>query len=127
VKRLVTPAGVIHRETLALSRPDAVSLASHHRGLLQESERMTTFDATVPTAQVGIFAPAGGIVRFLGEAGALWRFLTRGVLLLMLTRGIYRFWLTTGIRRYLWSSTELAGGSFAAFECGNTQAICSGS
>jgi uncharacterized membrane protein YjgN (DUF898 family) len=45
----------------------------------------------------------------------------------MLTRGIYRFWLTTGVRRYLRSSTELAGESFAAFECGNTKAICSGS
>jgi hypothetical protein len=58
VKRLVIPAGVIHRETLALSRPDAVSLASHHRGLLQESERMTTFDATVSAAQAGIVCSA---------------------------------------------------------------------
>jgi uncharacterized membrane protein YjgN (DUF898 family) len=88
---------------------------------------MTTFDATVPAAQVGIFAPANGIVRFLGEGRAFWRLLARGAPLLMLTRGIYRFWLMTGVRRYLWSSTELAGGSFAAFECGNTKAICSGS
>jgi hypothetical protein len=58
VKRLVTPPGVIHRETLALSRPDAVGLASHHRDLLQESERMTTFDATVSAAQAGIVCSA---------------------------------------------------------------------
>jgi tRNA C32,U32 (ribose-2'-O)-methylase TrmJ len=58
VKRLVAPAGVIHRETLALSRPDAVSLASHHRDVLQESERMTTFDATVSAAQAGIVCSA---------------------------------------------------------------------
>jgi tRNA C32,U32 (ribose-2'-O)-methylase TrmJ len=58
VKRLVTPAGVIHRETLALSRPDAVTLASHHRDVLQESERMTTFDATVSAAQAGIACSA---------------------------------------------------------------------
>jgi hypothetical protein len=58
VKRLVTPAGVIHRETLALSRPDAVSLASHHRGFIQESERMTTLDATVFAAQTSIVCSA---------------------------------------------------------------------
>jgi hypothetical protein len=58
VKRLVTPAGVIHRETLALSRPDAVTLASHHRDVLQESERMITFDATVSAAQAGIACSA---------------------------------------------------------------------
>jgi hypothetical protein len=58
VNRLVTPPGVIHRETLALSRPDAVGLASHHRYLLQESERMTTFDATVSAAQAGIVCSA---------------------------------------------------------------------
>jgi uncharacterized membrane protein YjgN (DUF898 family) len=73
---------------------------------------MTTFDATVPAAQVGMFAPAGGIVRFLGEAGAFWRLLARGAVLLMFTLGIYRFWLTTDIRRYLWANTELAGESF---------------
>lgn len=73
---------------------------------------MTTFGATVPAAQVGIFAPTGGVVRFLGEAGAFWRLLARGAALLMFTLGIYRFWLTTDIRRYLWSNTELAGESF---------------
>src|SRR5712671_4099961 len=73
---------------------------------------MTSFDATVPTAQAGIVAPAGGAVRFLGQAGAFWRLLARGAVLLMLTLGIYRFWLTTDVRRYLWSNTELAGESF---------------
>ncbi len=73
---------------------------------------MTTFDATVPAAQVGMFAPAGGIVRFLGETGAFWQLLARGAVLLMFTLGIYRFWLTTDIRRYLWANTELAGESF---------------
>ena len=73
---------------------------------------MTTFDATVPAAQVGMFAPAGGIVRFLGETGPFWQLLARGAVLLMFTLGIYRFWLTTDIRRYLWANTELAGESF---------------
>ena len=30
---------------------------------------MSSFDATVPAAQTGIVAPAGGIVRFRGPAG----------------------------------------------------------
>jgi uncharacterized membrane protein YjgN (DUF898 family) len=73
---------------------------------------MSSFDAAVPAAQAGIVAPAGGAVRFLGQAGAFWRLLGRGAVLLMLTLGIYRFWLTTDVRRYLWSNTELAGESF---------------
>jgi uncharacterized membrane protein YjgN (DUF898 family) len=73
---------------------------------------MISFDATVSAAQVGRVAPAGGIVRFGGEAGRFWRLLARGAVLLMCTLGIYRFWLTTDIRRYLWSNTELAGESF---------------
>jgi uncharacterized membrane protein YjgN (DUF898 family) len=73
---------------------------------------MTTFDATVPAAQADIAAPAGGVVRFRGDAGAFWRLLIHGAVLLMVTLGIYRFWLTTDIRRYLWSNTELAGQSF---------------
>ena len=73
---------------------------------------MTTFDATVTAAQAGIVAPAGGVVRFRGEARAYWRLLTRGAVLLMFTLGIYRFWLTTDIRRFLWSNMELAGDSF---------------
>jgi uncharacterized membrane protein YjgN (DUF898 family) len=73
---------------------------------------MSSSDAAVPTAQAGIVAPAGGAVRFLGQAGAFWRLLGRGAVLLMLTLGIYRFWLTTDVRRYLWSNTELAGESF---------------
>jgi uncharacterized membrane protein YjgN (DUF898 family) len=73
---------------------------------------MTTFDATVSAAQFASVAPAGGIVRFRGEAGRFWRLLARGAVLLMATLGIYRFWLTTDIRRFLWSNTELAGESF---------------
>jgi uncharacterized membrane protein YjgN (DUF898 family) len=73
---------------------------------------MTTFDATVPAVQFASVAPAGGIVRFRGEAGRFWRLLARGAVLLMCTLGIYRFWLTTDIRRFLWSNTELAGDSF---------------
>jgi uncharacterized membrane protein YjgN (DUF898 family) len=73
---------------------------------------MTTFDATVSAAQFASLAPAGGIVRFRGEAGRFWRLLARGAVLLMATLGIYRFWLTTDIRRFLWSNTELAGESF---------------
>src|SRR5712671_3268420 len=73
---------------------------------------MTTFDATVPAAQIGAVAPAGGVVRFGGEPRAFWRLLAHGAVLLMLTLGIYRFWLTTDVRRFLWSSTELAGESF---------------
>jgi uncharacterized membrane protein YjgN (DUF898 family) len=73
---------------------------------------MTGFDATVPTAQAGHVAPAGGTVRFRGAAASFWRLLGRGAVLLMFTLGIYRFWLTTDVRRYLWSSTELAGESF---------------
>src|SRR5882672_9278748 len=73
---------------------------------------MSSFDATVPTAQAGIVAPAAGAVRFRGQAGVFWRLLARGAVLLMVTLGIYRFWLTTDVRRYLWSSTELAGESF---------------
>ena len=70
---------------------------------------MTTIDATVPAAQVGSAAPAGGIVRFRGDARAFWRLLVHGAVLLMATLGLYRFWLTTDIRRFLWSNTELAG------------------
>jgi len=73
---------------------------------------MTTFDATVPAAQFASAAPAGGVVRFRGEAGRFWRLLARGAVLLMCTLGIYRFWLTTDIRRFLWSNAELAGESF---------------
>jgi Zn-dependent protease with chaperone function len=73
---------------------------------------MTTFDATVSAAQFASVAPAGGIVRFRGEAGRFWRLLARGAVLLMATLGIYGFWLTTDIRRFLWSHTELAGESF---------------
>jgi uncharacterized membrane protein YjgN (DUF898 family) len=73
---------------------------------------MTTFDATVPAAQIDAIAPAGGVVRFCGKPRAFWRLLAHGAVLLMLTLGIYRFWLTTDIRRFLWSNTELAGESF---------------
>jgi uncharacterized membrane protein YjgN (DUF898 family) len=73
---------------------------------------MSSFDATVPTAQAGAVAPAGGALRFCGRPGVFWRLLTRGAVLLMVTLGIYRFWLTTDVRRYLWSNTELAGESF---------------
>jgi uncharacterized membrane protein YjgN (DUF898 family) len=73
---------------------------------------MSSLDATVFAAPVGIVAPAGGPVRFRGRPGVLWRLLARGAVLLMLTLGIYRFWLTTDVRRYLWSNTELAGDSF---------------
>ena len=48
-------------------------------------------------------------VRFLGDAGAYWRLLVRGALLLMVTLGIYRFWLATDVRRFLWANTEVAG------------------
>ncbi len=70
---------------------------------------MTTFDAAVPAAPAGLAAPAGGAVRFVGNAGVFWRLLLRGAVLLMFTLGIYRFWLTTDIRRFLWSNTELLG------------------
>ena len=50
-------------------------------------------------------------VRFTGEAGAFWRLLLRGALLLAVTLGIYRFWLATDVRRFLWSHTEIAGES----------------
>ena len=73
---------------------------------------MTTFDATVPAAQIGAVAPAASVVRFGGEPRAFWRLLAHGAVLLMFTLGIYRFWLTTDIRRFLWSNTELAGESF---------------
>jgi len=73
---------------------------------------MTTFDATVPAAQIGAVAPAANVVRFGGEPRTFWRLLAHGAVLLMLTLGIYRFWLTTDIRRFLWSNTELAGESF---------------
>ena len=39
-------------------------------------------------------------VRFTGEAGAFWRLLLRGALLLAVTLGIYRFWLATDVRRF---------------------------
>ena len=73
---------------------------------------MTTIDATVHAAQVGSAAPAGGIVRFRGDARAFWRLLVHCAVLLMATLGLYRFWLTTDIRRFLWSNTELSGESF---------------
>src|SRR6187200_646883 len=70
---------------------------------------MTTFDATVPAAQIGAVAPAGGFVRFRGEPRPFWRLLAHGAVLLMFTLGIYRFWLATDVRRFLWSNTEIAG------------------
>jgi len=73
---------------------------------------MTVLDATVPAAQAGLAAPAGGPVRFVGDARFFWRLLVRGAVLLMFTLGIYRFWLTTDIRRFLWSDTELLGETF---------------
>jgi uncharacterized membrane protein YjgN (DUF898 family) len=50
-------------------------------------------------------------VRFTGTAGAFWRILLRGAVLLAVTLGIYRFWLATDVRRFLWSHTEIAGES----------------
>jgi uncharacterized membrane protein YjgN (DUF898 family) len=79
---------------------------------------MTTFDATVSAAQFASAAPAGGMVRFRGEAGRFWRLLARAAVLLMFTLGIYRFWLTTDIRRFLWSNNR---GEWAALET-----ICAG-
>jgi uncharacterized membrane protein YjgN (DUF898 family) len=73
---------------------------------------MTTLDAAVPAARAGHAGPAGGPVRFLGDAGYFWRLLARGAVLLMFTLGVYRFWLTTDIRRFLWSNTELLGETF---------------
>jgi len=73
---------------------------------------MTSFDATVATAQTGRVVPAGGVARFRGDSRPFWRLLIHGAVLLMFTLGIYRFWLTTDIRRFLWSNTELAGESF---------------
>jgi uncharacterized membrane protein YjgN (DUF898 family) len=73
---------------------------------------MTTFDATVPAAQIGAVTPAGGILRFGGESRVFWMLLAHGAVLLMFTLGIYRFWLTTDIRRFLWANTELAGETF---------------
>lgn len=63
-----------------------------------------------PETTVAAGSPVPG-VRFLGEARAYWRLLTRGALLLMVTLGIYRFWLTTDVRRFLWANTEVAGES----------------
>ena len=73
---------------------------------------MSTLDAAAPPALADTAAPAGGVVRFLGDGRAYWRLLIRGGVLLMFTLGIYRFWLTTDIRRFLWSNTELAGDGF---------------
>ena len=73
---------------------------------------MTVLDATVPAAQAGLAAPAGGSVRFVGQARFFWHLLVRGGVLLMFTLGIYRFWLATDIRRFLWSNTELSGETF---------------
>jgi uncharacterized membrane protein YjgN (DUF898 family) len=78
---------------------------------------MTSFEATAAAAQSGSLVPgslvpAAGVVRFRGAAGAFWRLVARGAVLLMVTLGIYRFWLTTDIRRNLWSNTELNGESF---------------
>ena len=72
---------------------------------------MTILHAAAPPAQAGRLALAAGAGRFRGDAGAYWRLLARGAVLLMVTLGIYRFWLTTDIRRFLWSNTELAGQS----------------
>jgi uncharacterized membrane protein YjgN (DUF898 family) len=78
---------------------------------------MTTFDATVAAAQAGRIVPAGGIMRFSGDARRFWLLLAHGAILPMCTLAIHRFWLTTNIRRYLWSNTELAGESFEHNVC----------
>jgi hypothetical protein len=81
---------------------------------------MTTFDATVSAAQFASIAPAGGIVRFRGEAGRFWRLLARGAVLLMRTLGIYRFERRLGaaIERQVRASLDTHH-TGAAFECGN--------
>ena len=60
--------------------------------------------AAVPPAPPAPTRP----IRFTGDAGAFWRLLLRGALLLAVTLGIYRFWLATDVRRFLWSHTEIA-------------------
>ena len=61
--------------------------------------------AAVPPAPAAPTRP----VCFTGDAGAFWRLLLRGALLLAVTLGIYRFWLATDVRRFLWSHTEVSG------------------
>ena len=61
--------------------------------------------AAVPPAPAAPTRP----VRFTGDAGAFWRLLLRGALLLAVTLGIYRFWLATDVRRFLWSHTDVSG------------------
>ena len=69
---------------------------------------MTPFDATVAAAQAGRIVPAGGIVRFGGDARRFWPLLAHGAILLI---------CTPDIRRYLWSNSGLAGESFEYSIC----------
>ena len=73
---------------------------------------MSTFQATVPTAQsapTAHFRLPTGPIQFLGLERDYWRLLIRGSVLLAVTLGIYRFWLTTDMRRFLWSNTGVLG------------------
>src|SRR5262245_36109126 len=88
------------------------SKLQRNRAPLPEGHAMSTLDAAAPPAQAGTAAPAGGVVRFLGNSRVYWRLLIHGAVLLMFTLGIYRFWLATDVRRFLWSNTELAGEAF---------------
>jgi uncharacterized membrane protein YjgN (DUF898 family) len=67
--------------------------------------------AAAPASVPAVPLPPPRPVRFTGSAGAYWRLLIRGAVLLAITLGIYRFWLATDVRRFLWAHTEVAGES----------------
>jgi len=75
---------------------------------LAEAAAAAAAATPAPTAQP---AAPDQPIRFTGTAGAFWRILLRGAVLLAVTLGIYRFWLATDVRRFLWSHTEIAGES----------------
>ncbi len=55
---------------------------------------------------------SGGIVRYSGESGPIFKLAFVTGLLTLITAGIYRFWAKTRMRKYIWSSVSVDGDAF---------------
>lgn len=55
---------------------------------------------------------SGGIVRYSGQSGPIFKLAFVTGLLTLVTVGIYRFWAKTRMRKYIWSSVSIDGDAF---------------
>lgn len=55
---------------------------------------------------------SGGIVRYSGQSGPIFKLAFVTGLLTLITAGIYRFWAKTRMRKYIWSSVSIDGDAF---------------